>query len=89
MHVSWNGATDVSQWRVLAGETTTSLMQIAAAPRSGFETSLYLHTELHYVAVQAISGSGRVLAGSRIIHLAITQVAEESRPPVLKGDDKH
>jgi hypothetical protein len=66
VYASWNGATDVSQWRVLAGDKPTSLMQVAAAPRSGFETSLYLHTEYGYFAVEAISSSGRVLAQSRI-----------------------
>jgi hypothetical protein len=66
VYASWNGATDVSRWRVLAGERRTSLTLIAVAPRSGFETSLSVPAD-HYFAVQALSRSGRVLRESRVI----------------------
>ncbi len=67
VYVSWNGATDVAQWRVLAGEEQTSLTPVATAPRNGFETALSVPTEHRYLAVEAISASGRVLAESRVV----------------------
>src|SRR5262249_53487415 len=37
---SWNGATEVASWRVLAGATTSSLTAQARMPDSGFESSI-------------------------------------------------
>jgi hypothetical protein len=67
VYASWNGATDVSQWRVLAGDSPAPLTQVAEEARDGFETSLQVQTVERYFAVQAISGSGRVLAESRTV----------------------
>ena len=36
---SWNGATEVASWQVLAGASQTSLAPVASAPKSGFQTS--------------------------------------------------
>ena len=37
---SWNGATSVATWEVLAGESPGSLTPVATAPWSGFETKI-------------------------------------------------
>jgi hypothetical protein len=66
-YVSWNGATDVSRWRLLEGSTPNRLSPVAAARRSGFETSMSVPNHRLYFAVQAIGASGRVLAESRTI----------------------
>jgi hypothetical protein len=65
-YASWNGATEVASWRVLAGSSPTSLAPVAAGPRSGFETALALPDGVSaaYVAVQALDGSGTVMASS-------------------------
>lgn len=67
VYASWNGATDVSRWRVLAGPGPQAMASVSEVPRAGFETSIQLHAGERYVAVQAISASGRVLARSRTI----------------------
>jgi len=73
VHMSWNGATAVSAWRVLAGATPTSLAPQQTIAVSGFETSTVLPrqfaTKTHpgYVAVQALDSSGHVLATSPTI----------------------
>jgi hypothetical protein len=70
VYASWNGATDVSRWRVLAGPDPNSLVPVVAAPRDGFETSLRIpagQAGQPYVAVQAIGADGHVLAQSRAI----------------------
>jgi hypothetical protein len=65
--VSWNGATDVASWRVLAGASSSSLAAVATAAKSGFQTSLTVHTAGPYVAAQALDGSGAVLGTSATV----------------------
>ncbi len=66
-YASWNGATDVFRWRLLAGSTRDRLAAVGVARRRGFETSIPVHTDQLYFAVQAIGPSGRVLAQSRTV----------------------
>jgi hypothetical protein len=67
VEASWNGATAVSSWKVLAGSSPSALSPVASAPRSGFETTIAAHTSAAYVAVAAIGSSGQTLATSRAI----------------------
>jgi hypothetical protein len=62
--VSWNGATDVADWQVLAGPDRTDLTPVTTVPRAGFETTIHATTNDPYVAVQALDASGTVLATS-------------------------
>ena len=61
---SWNGATTVSSWRVLAGPSSGSLTQLETVPRQGFETGISASTGMPYFAVQALGSSGQVLGTS-------------------------
>jgi hypothetical protein len=61
---SWNGATDVESWRILAGASPTALVPRATMPDSAFESSITLPDPYAYVAVQAIGNGGQVLATS-------------------------
>jgi hypothetical protein len=61
---SWNGASDVSLWRVLAGERPDSLSARATMPNSGFESSITFPDAYAYVAVQALDRSQRLLGTS-------------------------
>jgi Arylsulfotransferase (ASST) len=65
VHASWNGATDVAAWRVLAGEQPSSLSEQAQIADDGFESSTILPKEHGYVAVQALDASGHVLGTSK------------------------
>jgi hypothetical protein len=60
---SWNGATAVTRWELLAGSSSGSLRVVDSAPRSGFETSLSASTDAPVVAVRALDGD-RVLGTS-------------------------
>jgi hypothetical protein len=64
VYASWNGATQVARWRVLAGASKTSLRGIARAPQRGFQTPIPLHTKQHYLEVQALAANGQLLATS-------------------------
>jgi hypothetical protein len=69
VYASWNGATEVASWRVLAGSSPSSLEPVATAPKAGFETAIATPASVAggYVAVQALSGAGAVLGTSRTI----------------------
>lgn len=75
VYASWNGATDVSAWRVLAGPSATGLNAVGSALDSGFETAIPVHSGDPYFAVQALGSSGQVLATSPVkgtpAHLAL------------------
>ena len=63
-YASWNGATSVTGWRLLAGAGPHALVPIATTPRAGFETAIPLSSVPRYLAVQALGGRGRVLGTS-------------------------
>jgi Arylsulfotransferase (ASST) len=66
VHASWNGATEVSSWRVLASSAAGgALTARATIPDGGFESSTTLPEKYARVAVQALDSSGRVLSTSR------------------------
>jgi hypothetical protein len=68
VYTSWNGATEVASWQVLAGPSPDRLKSVGdAAPREGFETAITVHSAGPYVAVQAKDPSGRVLGISRAL----------------------
>ncbi len=69
VYASWNGATLVAAWRVLAGASAHALHAILTAPRSGFETPIALPggTIGPYLAVQALDAAGNVLHASKAI----------------------
>jgi len=64
VHASWNGATDLASWRVLAGKRRAVLKAQATIPVSGFESSTTLPLKYAYAAVQALDSRGRVLGTS-------------------------
>ncbi len=67
VYASWNGATGVASWRVLAGSGATRLQPVAEAPRSSFETAIALPAGVSgpYLAVQALDSTGAVLGTSK------------------------
>ena len=73
---SWNGATEVASWRLLLGESPSSLAPVTTVPKSGFETSAtlstsatYVRAQALYVESQALSASGAVLGSSAALRV--------------------
>jgi hypothetical protein len=64
---SWNGATNVASWRVLAGSSSTTLAAVASGAKTGFQTTISLPAPAAYVAVQALDPNGAVLGTSPTI----------------------
>ena len=67
LYVSWNGATDVATWQVLAGPDPSQLEPPGFAPKRGFETAVTVSTAESYVAVQAGSATGRMLGSTEAV----------------------
>jgi Arylsulfotransferase (ASST) len=65
--VSWNGATEVASWRVLAGASPGALAPVANAAKAGFQTTISAPSAGPYVAVQALDGAGTVIGTSQTI----------------------
>ncbi|HEV7527569.1 MAG TPA: MFS transporter [Solirubrobacteraceae bacterium] len=65
VYASWNGATEVASWRVLAGPSAGRMAVVATHAKSGFETAIVLAQDYHSVQVQALGADGRVLGASQ------------------------
>ena len=66
VYASWNGATAVASWRVLAGPSASALAPAGQSPRDGFETAIAVAAAAPggYVQVQALDASGAVIGVS-------------------------
>ena len=67
VYASWNGATDVAAWEVLAG---ADLLPVARVASSGFETAVKVRTKSRYVAARALDEFGSELAVSATVDLS-------------------
>ncbi|MEA2209385.1 MAG: hypothetical protein QOF54_1862 [Solirubrobacteraceae bacterium] len=67
VYASWNGATGVAAWRVLAGATPATLTAVAQAPSSGFETAIAAPSAGPVFVVQALGAGGGVLGVSHAV----------------------
>jgi hypothetical protein len=70
VYVSWNGATDVETWAVLAGRTPSALAAAGSQQRHGFETTISVNSEGPYFAVTAHDATGRLLGRSATVRRA-------------------
>lgn len=67
LYASWDGATDVSSWQVLAGESAQSLQPVGTFARNGFETAMSVPGSEAYFAVSALGAAGSVLGTSAAV----------------------
>jgi hypothetical protein len=82
VYASWNGATSVATWQLLAGPSTSALAAVGGpVARNGFETLLSTTNVGPYYAVQPLDGAGHVLATSAATRLP--------PPPAHKGTTAH
>jgi Arylsulfotransferase (ASST) len=70
VYVSWNGATAVTSWTILAGHRGSSLAPLGSWPRSGFETAVAVRNAGPYFAVRARDAAGHVLATSPTVKIS-------------------
>lgn len=66
VYASWNGATQVRSWRVLAGSGEGRLSTVATVSKAGFETAIPLSGgSFQRFEVQALDGSGQMIGTSK------------------------
>jgi Arylsulfotransferase (ASST) len=64
-YASWNGATGVHAWQLLAGERSETLRPVSSARAQGFESALRATAPGPYFAIQALGAGGERLGESR------------------------
>lgn len=64
--VSWNGDTEVTDWKVLAGPNKSSLSAASTKPRAGFETRLAVPAGAAFVQVQGLNAEGKMIGSSAV-----------------------
>jgi hypothetical protein len=67
VYASWNGATDVHRWQLLAGAHTDDLQAVASTRARGFESELRAATSGPCFAVRALNAAGTPLGRSRTV----------------------
>lgn len=66
-YASWNGATDVERWQLLAGPAPGRLGPVGSTTWEGFETTISADIAQRLVAVRAVAASGEPLGRSRLV----------------------
>ena len=66
VYVSWNGATEVRSWQILAGDRRSDLRAVRTVRKQGFETSAPA-PNAPWLAVRALDRRGHSMAISRIV----------------------
>jgi hypothetical protein len=64
---SWNGATAVRRWQLLAGPGEDKLRPVGSVPATGFETEIDADRAGQVFAVRALDSHGHVLARSEAV----------------------
>ena len=64
VYASWNGATQVASWRVLAGSTQSDLNVVQNQNLTGFETAIGVTGHYQVFQVQALDSDGHVIGTS-------------------------
>jgi hypothetical protein len=80
VHMSWNGASEVASWRVLVGDSSSSLASQTTIAAGAFESSTILPKKYAYAAVQALDAKGNVLGSSKPVQVSTYAAALPSTP---------
>ena len=77
VYASWDGATQVVGWRVLAGSGANHLSLVATKTKAGFETAIRVTGSYKVFKVQAVDAGGHVIGTS----IGFTKPKQASPPP--------
>jgi hypothetical protein len=67
IHASWNGATEIARWTVLAGPNGSSLSAVGSQAWTGFETAIEINSEGPAFCAVALDARGRELGRSPVV----------------------
>ena len=68
-YVSWNGATEVARWQLVARGSADGVRPLLTVPNAGFETAVRVPTGATSIAVRALARDGSLLGTSRTLAL--------------------
>ena len=68
VYASWNGATTVARWQVLAASGSRPPKLVGSAASRSFETRVAVRSSATRFAVRALNSRGKVLATSAVVH---------------------
>jgi hypothetical protein len=69
-YASWNGATEVRGWQLLAGASAGALSTVSSVRATGFESALRVPAASPMFAARALDGWGRTLGQSSAVALS-------------------
>ncbi|CAD0094070.1 unnamed protein product [Aureobasidium vineae] len=73
VYVSWNGATEIKQWAILASNSSSSLATAddlwKNVTKTGFETNVTVGTDARYIRAAALNADGEVLGATDIVNV--------------------
>jgi hypothetical protein len=79
VYASWNGATQLSRWAVLAGHDGRHLAPVATRARAGFETAITLGHRYRAFRLLALNAGGSVIGRSKVFGAG--RVPAQNFPP--------
>jgi hypothetical protein len=69
LYASWNGATQVDDWRLETRTGTGGFKPVLTRAKKGFETSLPVPANGDFAVVVALAAGGRILGRSNVVRL--------------------
>ena len=69
VHASWNGATELAQWRLEIGKSLGGLAFERTVPKAHFETRIAVPAGNAYARVTALDKAGKPLGSSKVVPL--------------------
>ncbi|MGI8412636.1 MAG: MFS transporter [Solirubrobacteraceae bacterium] len=66
LYASWNGATRLATWRVLAGSSASRLTTLTTTAKSGFETAIPVPQSPTTFKLEALDARGKRIGASRL-----------------------
>lgn len=79
-YFSWNGATRLTSWLVLAADEPRNVLEmrnvLAQIDKTGFETGLYVGEQFPFICVIAMDNEDKILGVSQLLHVPSGKTAE-------------
>jgi hypothetical protein len=69
LFASWNGATEVTQWRLRTGTNSRTLRTEATVPKNDFETFFGVENGVRFARVVALDRNGKPLGTSNLVRI--------------------
>jgi hypothetical protein len=83
LYASWNGATEVESWELLAGPDAGRLEPVGSVPRDGFETAKLVQTSDSHLAVRVRNRFGQARGTSTPVTIGAKELC--SRAGIVAG----